>query len=343
MVEFVKFAENRSLEEAEIIYQQRIEDAKSIHLRHSHNFVKRDCPTCGSSDYKNADDFYNRYKVAKCNVCTSLFVNPAPHYEALNEYYMEAKCNKVWDELSKKRNKKKKNFIMDDRVKITLDYIDKIKSKEKEVKILEVGCGSGVFLAKLKQALADKSIESSVSLAGIDIDEILVSKSVDNDLNLYHSSIEDFAKKQNEEYDIVLHFELIEHLLEPSTFMKDLHKLLRTDGYVISTTQNVDGLAYAASHYNSIKLLAHSIYPPLHLNAFNIAQMTYLAIRSGFKIEKIYTPGKLDVDIVAIMKDELTDEKLKLVSALDDQNKGLLQYVVSLVNGSTHMVCIIKK
>lgn len=343
MIEFMKFSENRSIEEAEKIYQQRIADAKSIYSKYNHNFIKRNCPTCGSSDYDNVEDFYNSYKVTKCNICSSLFVNPSPNIDALNEYYRYSKCNKLWDELSKKRNKKKNNFIVDDRIKVVLNYVDKIKCKEKNIKILEVGCGSGVFLSKLKKALENRANDDSINLFGIDIDDCLINKSVDKELNLFHTSVEDFIEEKNDEYDIILHFELIEHLLDPLAFMKGLNKLLKTNGYVISTTQNVDGLAYIASNYNSIKLLAHSIYPPLHLNAFNIAQMTYLVIMCGFKVEKIYTPGKLDVDIVSIMSDGLKDEGLKMISTLDEQTKGLIQYIVSLLNGSTHMVCVIKK
>jgi 2-polyprenyl-6-hydroxyphenyl methylase/3-demethylubiquinone-9 3-methyltransferase len=211
------------------------------------------------------------------------------------------------------------------------------------LKVFEIGCGSGSFLSKLNQAIKKELPDKNVELYGIDIDKNAIENNLDNELNLICSNAEEFIKKHIEKYDIIVHFELIEHLIDPFTFMENLNCLLNSEGLMIFTTPNSNGLEEISSDYNSYKLIAPSIFPPLHLNAFNTYNITHFAIRTNFKVLQIKTPGKLDVDMISLTKDYLKDEGLKMLSEFDDETKGLLQHLITLVNGSSHMMCIFKK
>jgi hypothetical protein len=100
--DLVKFFSNRSLDEAEEMYNQRIEDAIDIYEKYKQDFFLRECPFCGYGDYTNSEKFHNTYEVSKCNRCSSLYVNPCPNIEALDDYYKNAKCNMLLDRLYKK-------------------------------------------------------------------------------------------------------------------------------------------------------------------------------------------------------------------------------------------------
>lgn len=340
MYKYVKFQSNRSLEEAEQIFDQRIADAREIFHKHSDHFVLRPCFICGSNDFFNLDKFDGLYGVVKCQVCGSEAVNPVPSEEALADYYNNGKCNILLDELYRSRSKKETNFITDDRVEVVLDLIDKIDSEV--VNILEIGCSSGAFLSKLKYFIGKRSPHRKVKLAGIDIDGNAIEQSVDPQLDLTNANAETYVKSVSERYDIILHFELIEHLVDPFGFMTSLYELLKSDGVMFFSTPNGDGLEMLAAGYNDFRLLAHSIFPPMHLNAFSVSNISHFAIRSGFKVVDVSTPGKLDMDMLSLCKNEI-DDGLKLVSALGESEKGVIQYLVSYLRGSSHMRCILGK
>lgn len=341
MYQLVKFSTNRSVDEAQKIYKQRIEDALVIHERHKQNFVQRSCFLCGERDFMAVDDFHGSYKVKRCNTCASYSVNPAPNEAALNDYYNNGKCNLLLNDLLKTRYKKTVDFILDDRIRIVLNLIGEIKKKD--VNLLEIGCSSGAFLAKLKHFIADKFPDKRILLAGIDIDANAIQSNVDKELELTVANAETFVRSAAGKYDIIVHFELIEHLIDPFSFMTNLHKLLTTNGRMLFSTPNADGLEMMASGYNDFRLLAHSIFPPMHLNAFSVANMTHFAIRCGFQVIEISTPGKLDIDMLTVCADEIDNEGLKRLTILDEKTKGLIQYLVTFLHGSGHMRCILKK
>ena len=340
MYKFVKFETNRSVEEARLIYNQRISDSLEIFEKHKDDFILRPCFICGENDFDNLSKFHGAYNIVKCNVCGSESVNPVPNDAALVDYYNNGKCNIMLDQLYKSRNKKPKNFITEDRVNIVLDLIDGIDKEQ--VNILEIGCGSGVFLSKLKYFINERFPERQIVLAGIDIDSSAIKSSVDEDLELTVANAETYLKTVRDRYDIILHFELIEHLADPFEFMASLNRLLTGEGIMYFSTPNGDGLEMLTSGYNDFRLLAHSIFPPMHLNAFSVANIRHFAIRSGFKVVDVWTPGKLDIDMLSLSENEI-DEGLQTVAELSDDVKGAVQHLVSFLRGSSHMQCLLKK
>ena len=340
MYEYVKFESNRSLEDAEKIFKQRIEDALFVYKKHSSNFLKRNCFICGENNFANLSKFHDSYDIVRCNVCASESVNPVPNNEALNDYYNNGKCNVLLESLLKIRYKKDSDFIIEDRVQIVLDLIEKIDKDE--IYILEIGCSSGTFLSKLKYFINKKYINKKIHLSGIDIDANAIAGSVDDDLHLSVANAEEYVKNSKFKFDIILHFELIEHLPDPYVFMKSLRNLLNDSGLMFFSTPNANGLEIKAAGYNDFRLLAHAIFPPMHLNAFSSTNITHFAIRSGFKVVEITTPGKLDIDMLSHCENEL-DDILKKISELDEYTKGIIQYLVSYMKCSSHMRCILQK
>ena len=340
MHKYTKFSVNRSINEAKEIYKQRIEDALSIYSKHQNNFTHRVCFLCGENDFVKIQNFHDSFEITKCNVCASESVNPVPSEDALIDYYNNGRCNILLDALSKSRYKKELDFIMDDRVKVVLDLIEKIDKTQ--VNLLEIGCSSGAFLSKLRYFIDERLPGKQVFLSGIDIDANAIQASVDPSLELYVANAELYVKKAKINYDIIVHFELIEHLPNPYSFMVSLHNLLNVDSFMYFTTPNADGLEILASSYNDYRPLAHSIFPPMHLNAFSFSNIKHFAIRSGFKVLDVNTPGKLDMDMLTLFEGEL-DEGLKKLLDLDEDSRGLIQHLVSYLNGSSHMGCIFKK
>ena len=90
---------------------------------------------------------------------------------------------------------------------------------------MEVGCNNGAFLSKLKRALAINSNYKGYSfdIDGIDIDANAISNPINKTLNLIHGFAEDISEIYPNKYDLIIHFELIEHLIDPIAFINSIY------------------------------------------------------------------------------------------------------------------------
>jgi len=337
-----KFSSNRSIVDAEKIFSQRIEDSTYIFNKHKNDFKQRDCPVCESSIYKNISFFHNMYGIDKCDTCNSFFVNPAPSMDALSDYYENCLCNRQLSKVIKERYDKN-DFINDDRVQLIINLIKENLNSKKIIKILEVGCNNGAFLSKLRQALESKYSNIEFKLHGVDIDPISVKNSVDEELNLFHGFAEEIATEHKDEYDIIIHFELIEHLINPKGFVASIHNMLNSRGKMVFTTPNILGLDNQALDCNNIRYLAHALFPPMHINAFSTRNISHFLISNNFAIEDISTPGKFDIDMVTQCVDYLENTLFSDIALLDEETKALLQQLLVQLDVSSHMQCIASK
>lgn len=144
-------------------------------------------------------------------------------------------------------------------------------------------------------------------------------------------------------FDIIVHFELIEHLIDPNSFIKSIYENLNQGGLCIFTTPNALGLDSLAIHYNKTRFMAGGIYPPMHINAFSTQNILLFAYRNNFKLKSVETPGKFDMSLLSIHIDGLDDEILREIAQMDNQIKAHMQYLLSYVNGSTHMRVVLEK
>jgi 2-polyprenyl-6-hydroxyphenyl methylase/3-demethylubiquinone-9 3-methyltransferase len=339
----VRFLNNRTYAEAVEIFEQRIHDATEVYKRFSGGFFTRACPVCGHAQHRSLEAFHDTYGVVACSACQSQFVNPTPSLEALSYYYNHCKCNLMLGELYRKRAADKGNFVISERSQYIISLLKNLPT-DRTLEVLEIGCSSGGFLANLKAGLAQQLPTHKVRLSGIDIDANAIEKSVDPSLHLVASPVEKYVQSIDRKFDLVVHFELIEHLGDPFEFMRCVHRLLRPGALHVFHTPNALGMETVASPYNSLRLIAHAIFPPMHLNAFSTQNIVHFALRSGFAIESIDTPGKLDVDMTLLCKDQISPTSpYAHLAQMNDSDLGLLQAIVTDLRASSHMRCTLRK
>jgi 2-polyprenyl-6-hydroxyphenyl methylase / 3-demethylubiquinone-9 3-methyltransferase len=335
------FQANRSMEMADKIFNQRIADAIDIYEKYSKEFITRNCPICGDSRCVELDKFHNCYCIVRCDKCDSKFVNPIPPPHALNDYYLNYECNKFLANLTRGREKK---FNIDDRVKTIASLIKKYEKKK--IRILEVGCSSGSFLKGLKDYLNNECSETEFDFYGIDLDADAINKKVDDKLKLCCTSAERYTELANDlqlKFDFVLHYELIEHLVYPVDFMKAIKSLLTIGGFCVFTTPNAAGAENLASDYNTRRLIAHAIFPPMHLNAFSVQNIAYFSMRCGFDIIEIKTPGKLDVDMIVKNKMYINNSIFSSISDITcEDTLEKIQMLLAASFASSHMQVILR-
>jgi 2-polyprenyl-3-methyl-5-hydroxy-6-metoxy-1,4-benzoquinol methylase len=337
------FKENRTEKQALDLYKLRIKDSNDIYKKFSKNFLFRKCPVCGFNKKLDLEKFNKRYGVVSCIKCNSLYVNPAPSSKALNYYYNNAKCNNE-KYLGKILNRRfgKKNLIASERSLVVLKLIKKMLKKKNKINVLEVGSHSGSFLHELTNQLSKIKLINKVELIGIDIDKNAIKRAVSKNITLKHASLEDFLKNNKKRFDIILHFELIEHLLDPFKFCLNIYRLLKKKGLMYFHTPNALGFDNVALPYNHVRPLAHGIFPPMHLNAFTTQNMTYFLIRAGFKVKSIDTPGNFDVDIVKQFVKK--NNKWSMIKYI--KNNKILAIIQSFIRysfASSHMSVLAEK
>ena len=344
--EYTRFEQtNRSFSECKKIFEKRLEDAADVYNKFSSDFLDRECPVCGSEQSREIDKFHHSYGIECCERCCSVFVNPCPPLEALSYYYNNCSCNQMLEDLYTKRAQAENNQIISGRV---LEVVEMVKEVVKDsispVNILEVGCNSGTFLTELKHGLKWAGIADYCKLVGLDIDEIAIGKCTDPDLELHACPVEEFVGDGSIKFDIVLHFELIEHLVDPFRFMKSMWKLMRPNGIQYFHTPNALGYDNMALGWNANRPLAHGVFPPMHLNAFTTQNIVHFALRSGFRVVNIETPGTLDVDMVQMMSDELPrDSVFEAISAFDTEQLACVQELLKKLRSSSHMSVMLRR
>jgi len=342
MFRYAKLDANRTLEEAEQLYSARVGDAKRIYDKYAQQFVERDCPICGSSKSKQGKPFRGTYKVSICETCGTPYVNPVPNPEALVDYYTNSTCREVYRKLVKRRNTGGASYVTDERVLKSLEALRGV-TEDRPIRVLEVGSGSGHFLARLKEAVNTELPGREIALIGLDLDIVSINNPADPDLDLQCLAAEEINSLEPNSFDLVAHFEFIEHLVDPYQFMSDVKKILRVGGKSVFTTPNIHSVEMKALDYNNYRLMAHAIFPPMHINAFGTMNMVHFVLRSGLKVVEIETPGRLDMDILTHSKDFFDDDGLKLMVALDEPTKALLQHLMQLSRSSGVMSCVVEK
>jgi hypothetical protein len=295
------FTENRTREEAGRLDGQRREDARKFYDKYHHTFIDVHCPVCGRANDVTASGmiFESRYRVIWCDACACQYVNPRPTQDSLREYYSEYPSSQLLRDLYDRRE------IQDDDIRIRM-VTDRMLDKSD--KICEIGCGNGRFLDALAR-------QGYGLLYGYDLDNT----------SKYSKEVGDHH------FQVLCHFEVIEHMTDPFTFLLWARQ---HSSYMVFSTPNATGTEHIAAPFWRPRILAHAIYPPMHLQGFSVTNITHMLLRAGFGIRSLTTPGKYDVDLLgqtkeyAAFRDCLKGERILVQRALVE---GL---------ASTHMMVV---
>ena len=156
-------------------------------------------------------------------------------------------------------------------------------------RVADIGAGYGLFLEEWrdrKPAAECIAIEPNGEMAGICRAKGLV-------------VVECFAEEAvtlRNELDLAVALEVIEHVHDPMRFCSAIKDLLKPGGRALFTGLSVDGFDIQVLWERS-----NSISPPQHINFLSVDGFRALMERVGFRKVKVFTPGKLDVDIAKNM------------------------------------------
>lgn len=145
------------------------------------------------------------------------------------------------------------------RERILVDRIRQLLDKPaRQARILDVGCGAGLFFDALEQFGHVEGIES---------DPIAVEQSGRWRHRIHLGDLETFAAEAP--FDVVLALDVVEHVRNPDTMLRGVAKLLAPNGRMVITTPAFDWL------WTSHDRLNH------HVKRYTAAEIRALVRRAG--------------------------------------------------------------
>ncbi len=255
-------------------------------------FVSVNCPACNSQKSKFAFMKY-KFSFRRCSSCETIFMSPRPTSKIMSDYYSNSENYKFWSEfifpLSDKVRKNQIHKLWFERIKNFL-----VQNRRTHENILEIGSGFGTFG---EIVISNKLFKKYVGIEpSPELFEVCLSKG----LEVYKERLEKFTYKKK--FDVAVSFEVIEHIFNPKDFLKKINRLLKRKGLIFLSCPNGQGF--------DIKVLKEKsqAVDSEHVNLFNTNSIGLLLERSGFKLIDVFTPGRLDAEIV---RDEILKNNFK--------------------------------
>lgn len=267
------------------------------------------CPLCSSvkasSFLKSIDHLVSReeFDLYKCGECGFVFTLKYPDEQNIGKYY------------------ESDNYIShDDSAKgfLNLIYLQvrslMLKKKRKIIenatrltkgRILDIGCGTGYFVATMKKGGWDVTgIEPNIKARDFAVSHFALGV----------ISPEDIAELPAGIFDCITLWHVLEHFHDPFSYAAEIKRLLRPGGICLCALPNCS--SFDANHYGEY-WAAYDL--PRHLWHFSPETFRLFAKKAGFQISGIKT---LPLDVFYI-------------SILSEKNKGSKFYFLKgMVNGS---------
>jgi len=239
---------------------------------------RMECPVCdfspSESQYQLPDrllgDSAELFQLYRCPNCGSVFQSMEGIRDRISQFYPEGYW---WDDSG---GLSRLERIYREAV-VRLDHLRFLKSvfpSPDNRRLLDIGCGSAVFLKLAKEAGFDAFgldfSEQAARLAAQEVPE-----------RVFCGTVEDLIEA-SEFFDILVLLHTLEHVLDPFQYLKKIRKMVRRPGGLIIQVPNVG--SYQASVLGS---RWYGLDCPRHLCNFTQYSLLHLLGRCGFRIERV--------------------------------------------------------
>jgi SAM-dependent methyltransferase len=226
------------------------------------------CAETGSFRSRGAKDGYG---IEECPACGLVQLVPTPTPETLRalyegDSYFGGEAATGYSEYEDQEQEYLATFRED---------VRRIREFVPSGRILEVGCGYGYFL--------QCALDAGYDAYGIDLSPAAVKwAQTRHPGRVFCGLLEEVPEIQDQKYDVIFGSHLIEHLTEPSEFLRQASRLLRPGGLVVMVTPNIKSLLsrVSGSRWVSFKI-------PEHVSYYDPGTITTLLNRTGYTVRAI--------------------------------------------------------
>lgn len=225
------------------------------------------------------------YNILRCESCKLLTLDFHEDYNAfLHSYYQKGYYT------GDKKIRAYANYAEDkpNIIKNAHNILAKIKKlKPQASKLLDVGCAMGFFMEEAQKLGFDPyGIEVSTYSANFSRkkfkDRVFLGA-----VEEFYQKRNSFSKFKNTFFDVIILSDLIEHVEDPVSILKDLNRVLKKDGIIVLQTGDADSTWAYLTGKNW-----HFYAPPQHLYFFSKRTLTLVLEKAGFKVLRIDKVGK---------------------------------------------------
>lgn len=257
------------------------------------------CCVCNDKDYrvlKKVKFGNSSINLVKCK-CGLIFFSPRLSRDYIKKLYSEDKL----DQLSHN-----KAYAEEDKIEFS-QRLDIARKHGKKGSVLDMGCSTGTFLLCCRE-------KGYKQLYGVDINKKT------NDYCINELKLDVGTTIPDRKFDLIHASDLIEHLQEPASFVKDAYQHLNNNGLLMMTTPNIR---------NPVNKLVN-IKPKEHLYYFSRKTIRKLLENNGFE--------------VLLMKSRSRYHPLKHLANTSsaDKVKGIVKLILALKLDSVVNALILK-
>ena len=179
------------------------------------------CPSCRSLASRFAEHVAEGFKIRKCLSCGLAFHTEFSNEEELRDYYTHyyREDNLAFSPITEARFQ---------------SLVSTFEPYRATNHMLDVGCGSGHFLKV--------AMEKGWGAFGTEIASGAFDQLAKLGINSFCGKLES-ANYAGEFFDVVYCSEVIEHLLDPTTLLREIARILRPGGLLYLTTPNFNSLS----------------------------------------------------------------------------------------------------
>lgn len=227
------------------------------------------CKLCGNIDTYILDSSETPYKVLECKNCGFIAVFPLPDMKSLTAHYDESYYEAFIDQSEAKKKLWSKR----------LEGLHRFR-KQKKGKLLDIGCGDGLFLSLAKKnGWEAEGTELSAWAAPY------IKKTYD--ITVYQGDLSTLPLAQ-EHYDVITSWHSIEHMPDPLGMLNKVSTLLKKDGMAVIACPNTNS-HFMNIAYFCVKLRRDRLFSKndreVHLSHFNDDTLKKALLASGFEIK----------------------------------------------------------
>lgn len=262
------------------------------------------CPNCDSSDVRpwsrTARVTRLHYAQSRCRSCGLVFSNPVCERVDLEGYYRKEYWESHWPTALDRDA-----GAVEHSIQLQTEEVQRIQRLQPGGRLLEVGAGTGSFLAAARRA--------GFRVAGIETSTAAVqhAREVFGLDTVVQGSLPDVELEEGS-FDVVYAWHVIEHVLDLNGFVSALRRLLRPNGLLWLGTENYQN---ATHYFDKIGNWLRSLPPPFatateHTLAFTPNTLRNVLTRRGFETLSLdtYQPS--------------LEEKLRTMSFRSSLTKG---------------------
>jgi len=171
-------------------------------------------------------------------------------------------------------------------LQVNLDFLEQTGLMSKGKKALELGCGTGNLAAYLQS--------QGIAMTASDISKTAIehARKIHPDVELRTHTAEELPYG-NESFDIVMSFDVLEHVPNTARHLREVHRVLRNNGYYLFQTPNkLSNAAFETLKCRSMEWKKY--HPSLHF----YGQLKRRLKRSGFdpKFVKMNTMNEFTIN-----------------------------------------------